>query len=290
VTSFRVRRRNVGDAIFADEVGIEYGIIGDYRLRSAYQPIFEPRDGKLVPVAVEALVEPHLAGKPVAPSVFFERLAPQDRLYGETMCRVLHLRNFRNLGVNGLDLFFNYNPKINDVAKRALAQIRLMAMHLDEIELEPGMLVCEITEQAAPDEAVLVKLVREMRRNGIRVAVDDFGAGHSTAERMMMVEPDIVKLDGAWFAQLCRNAEAEKLFSPLVATLHARGVKVLVEGIETPHHLRIALEGGVDLLQGFHLARPALAGSFFDEGPLAIEPLAGAPAKVLPFHAIYQRR
>jgi EAL domain-containing protein (putative c-di-GMP-specific phosphodiesterase class I) len=129
-----------------------------------------------------------------------------------------------------------------------------------------------------------------MRRNGIRIAVDDFGVGHSTAERLALIEPDIVKLDGGWFGQLCRHPEAEQLFKPLVATLHARNVKVLVEGIETPHHLRVALEGSADLLQGFHLGKPALAGAFFDEGALEIEALLGGPAKILPFHAMHQRR
>jgi EAL domain-containing protein (putative c-di-GMP-specific phosphodiesterase class I) len=290
VNRARERRRNVGDAIFADEIGIEYAILGNYRLRSVYQPIFSPRDGMLVPVAVEALVQPHLAGKAVSPTAFFETLPQRDRLYAETMCRVLHLRNFRNLGVSDIDLFFNYNPQINVHAGRALAEIRLMAMHLGAIDLDPSQLVCEITEQAAPDDAALASLVREMRRNGIRIAVDDFGAGHSTAERLALIEPDIVKLDATWFQQLCQHPEAEQLFRPLVATLHARSIKVLVEGVETPHHLRIALEGAADLLQGFHLGEPALAGAFFDEGPQAIEALLGTPAKILPFHAMHQRR
>ncbi len=284
------RRRRVGDAIFADEIGIEYGILGDYRLRSAYQPIFCLREGSLVPVAVEALVEAHLAGRPVPTAAFFRGLAPGDRLYGETMCRVLHLRNFPNLGAPHLDLFFNYNPQVNDRPGRALAEIRLMATRLGEIGIVPEKLVCEITEQMAPDDAVLLRLVREMRRNGIRIAVDDFGAGHSTAGRMALIEPEIVKLDGGWFAQLCRHPEAEQLFRPLVATLHARAVKVLVEGIETAHHLRVALEGGADLLQGFYLAKPMLAGAFHDEGRLSIDSLADTSAKILPFHASHQRR
>ena len=290
MNSRRERRRNVCDAIYAYEIGIEYGIIGDYRLRSAYQPIFAPREGFLVPVAVEALVEPYRSGTAVAASAFFEELAPEDRLFGETMCRVLHLRNFRNLGVPGLDLFFNYNPQINDHAGRALAEMRLMAMHLDDLGIEPGMLVCEITEQAAPDDRLLGKLVHEMRRNGMRVAVDDFGAGHSTMARMSVVEPDIVKLDGAWFGQLCLSEASERLLRPLVAGLHDRGIKVLVEGIENAHHLRTALAGGVDMLQGFYLGRPALAGAIFDEKPVAIESLLGLDAKILPFLPIYQRR
>ncbi|MCA0010511.1 EAL domain-containing protein [Mesorhizobium sp. B292B1B] len=275
------RRRDVGDAIFMDEVGIEYGVYGDFRLRSAYQPIFAPRGRFLHATAVEGLIEPHRAGQPGAARAFFEGVAAQDRLFVETMCRVLHLRNFRNIGVDGLDLFFNYNPLVNDHRGRALAEIRLMSRHLGELGLAPGMLVCEITEQAA-DDALLARLVREMRRDGIRIAIDDFGTGHSTEERVSLLKPDIVKIDGGWFAQFCRHAAAERFFRPLVSSLHDRGAKVLVEGIEQPTHLRVALDGGVDLLQGFLLARPALAGMIFDEKPLAIDALLGRDSKVVP--------
>jgi EAL domain-containing protein (putative c-di-GMP-specific phosphodiesterase class I) len=275
------RRRNVGDAIFVDEVGIEYGVHGDFRLRSAYQPIFAPRGRFLYAVAVEALIEPHRAGRAGTPRVFFESVTASDRLFVETMCRVLHLRNFRNIGIDGLDLFFNYNPLINDHPGRALAEIRLMTRHLGDFGLAPAMLVCEITEQAA-DDALLNRLVREMRRDGIRIAIDDFGTGHSTEERVSLLKPDIVKIDGGWFAEFCRHAAAERFFRPLVSSLHDRGAKVLVEGIEQPTHLRVALEGGVDLLQGFLLARPALAGTIFDEEPLVVDMLLGRDSKVVP--------
>ncbi|MBZ9978146.1 EAL domain-containing protein [Mesorhizobium sp. BR-1-1-10] len=277
------RRRTVGDAIFVDEIGIECGIHGDFRLRSAYQPIYAQRGGSLHPVAVEGLIEPHRAGRPVSPRVFFDSVAAPERLYVETMCRVLHLRNFHNIGVDGLDLFFNYNPLVNDHAGRALAEIRLMSRHLDELGLAPAMLVCEITEQAA-DDAQLARLVREMRRDGIRIAIDDFGTGHSTVERVSLLQPDIVKIDGGWFAEFCRHAAAERFFRPLVSSLHDRGAKVLVEGIEQPTHLRVALEGGVDLLQGFLLGRPALAGTIFNEEPLAVDALLGFDNKVVPLH------
>lgn len=286
----RERRRDVDDAIFADEVGIQYGIYGEYRLRSAYQPIFTPRAGFLAPVAVEALIEPHRAGEVISPAAFFAGVAAADRLYVEAMCRTLHLRNFRNIGVGGLDLFFNYDPLINDHLGRALAEIRLMARHLGDVDLHPAMLVCEITEQAAGDELVLLRMVREMRRNGFRIAVDDFGAGHSTDERLRLLEPDIVKMDGGWFTELCRHAAAARLFRPLVSLLHDRGARVLVEGIEQPVHLRVALEGGADLLQGFHLARPALAGTIFREEQVEIDSLLRTSGKIVPFPVMHQRR
>ncbi|MGX5828287.1 EAL domain-containing protein [Mesorhizobium sp. 43Arga] len=275
------RRRTVGDAIFADEIGIEYGVFGEFRLRSAYQPIFAPLGRSLYAVAVEGLIEPHRAGRAGSARAFFEGVAAADRLFVETMCRVLHLRNFHNIGVDGLDLFFNYNPMVNDHSGRALAEIRLMSRHLGELGLAPGMLVCEITEQAA-DEALLARLVREIRRDGIRIAIDDFGTGHSTEERVSLLQPDIVKIDGGWFAEFCRHAAAERFFRPLVSNLHDRGARVLVEGIEQPVHLRVALDGGVDLLQGYLLARPALAGTIFDEEPLSVDALLGRENNVVP--------
>ena len=67
----RERRRDVGNAIQVDEVGIEYGIHGEFRLRSAYQPIFAPRGRFLHAVAVEALIDQHRAGRPREPKLIF---------------------------------------------------------------------------------------------------------------------------------------------------------------------------------------------------------------------------
>jgi EAL domain-containing protein (putative c-di-GMP-specific phosphodiesterase class I) len=284
------RRRNVADAIFADEIGLEYGIYGPFRLRSAYQPIFQPRGRQLVPVAVEALIEPHVAGNAMPAADFFAGIAAADRLFIENMCRTLHLHNFRNVGAEGVDLFFNYDPRINDDPLRALAEIRFMAYHLEEYDLHPRMLVCEITEEGAPDAGVLRALVHELRRHGIRIAVDDFGAGHSTDERLRLVEPDIVKIDGPWFAQLCGNAAAGRLFASLVALLHERGAKVLVEGIEEPVQLRVALDSGADLLQGFLLGRPALAGSIFHGEALETAALLAEGGNIVPLRPKRQRR
>lgn len=283
-------RHNVADAIFADEIGLEYGIYDPFRLRSAYQPIFQPRGGQLVPVAVEALIEPHIAGKATPATEFFAGIEPADRLFIENMCRTLHLHNFRNVGAEGLDLFFNYDPRVNDDPRRALAEIRFMAYHLEEYDLHPHMLVCEITEKGAPDAGVLRALVRELRRHGIRIAVDDFGAGHSTDERLRLVEPDIVKIDGHWFAQLCGNAAAGRLFGSLVALLHGQGAKVLVEGIEEPTQLRLALDSGADLLQGFLMARPALAGTIFRDEALEITALLAEVDNIVPLRRKRQLR
>lgn len=276
------RPQFVGDAIVVDEIGIETGIYGEYRLKSSYQPIFAPRADLLFPVAAEGLVTPLLLGRFVSPAAFFDQVPSEDALFVESMCRALHLRNHRNIGVDRLQLFFNYDPGANSDLAKSLGEIAFMVRRLHEIELDPHLLVCEITERAARDPAVLARLAVEMRAHGIRIAIDDFGVGHSTLGRIAALRPDVVKLDGGWFRKLAADGRLRRLIGPTVRGFHDAGAQVLVEGIETPLHLDVALEAGADLLQGYLLGAPAFAGTIFDETPRSVRALLAAEPKVIP--------
>jgi EAL domain-containing protein (putative c-di-GMP-specific phosphodiesterase class I) len=275
------RPKLVDDAISIDEVGIESGRYRGLLLRSAYQPIFRRDGGVLVPFAVEGLIVPYADGGPVPPARLFENAPPEDRMFVESMCRALHMRNYHNIGVPCLELFFNFDPHVNCDLAASIRQIRFMARRLREIGFNSRLLVCEITEASALSDKTLVRLAAEMRRHGIRLAIDDFGTGHSTLERVEMIEPDIVKIDGGWFRQITATPASVRLFPSLVQGFKDRGSHVLVEGVETPYQLRVALDGGADLLQGYLLGRPAAAGTIFSTEPLEIDALAGDEQKVV---------
>ena len=84
------------------------------------------------------------------------------------------------------------------------------------------------------------------------------------------IEPDTVKIDAGWFRAAARNPESSALLPDLFAGFRGLGCQVLVEGIETSADLAAALAAGADFLQGYYLARPALAGTIFDDTPLGI--------------------
>lgn len=262
------RAQFVNEAIMVDEVGIESGRYGPFRLKTLYQPIYQTRGDTLVPFGVEGLVNPFRDGETVPVSEFMGEVQRKDRMFVESMCRALHLRNYNNIGEPGLRLFFNYDPLAHDDLDAAIGQIRYMAGRLDEIGINPRLLVCEITESRALDDAMLARLAAEMRSYEIRLAIDDFGAGHSTLARVGMIEPDFVKLDGDWFRRIADVPAAARLLPPLVAALQKTGAEVLVEGIETVDQLAVALDTGSHYLQGFLLGRPAPAGTIFDPAPL----------------------
>jgi EAL domain-containing protein (putative c-di-GMP-specific phosphodiesterase class I) len=272
----------VGDAIVADEIGIEYGRYRDFVLKSAYQKIYR-RDGEFLrPFAVEGLVTPFHRGKPVPPEALFEATPAEDKVFVESMCRTLHLRNYDNIGEPGLVLFFNFDPRTNSDFALTVKELEFIAGRYGEITLESHMLVCEIIETEAQDVDTLVRIAEEMRRHGIRLAIDDFGVGHSNLERVKLLRPDVIKIDGAWFRQIAAVPAAAALFKSFVSGLHDLGAKVLVEGIETPEQLACAVETGTDYMQGFALSRPRLAGTIFDPAPLRVDALLEPGANVVP--------
>lgn len=276
------RPQFVNDAIFVDEVGMQYGRYGSYVVRTAYQPILEKHGDWLRPTAVEGLAAVYRNGERIPCKALFADTAPGDKLFIESMCRALHIRNFKPAGIQRLGLFFNFDPSSNSKLGPAIGEIRYTARRLGELGIDPRLLVCEITEAAALDDDILLELVRETRRHGIRVAIDDFGAGQSGWERCDLIEPDIVKIDSGWFQRLVAERGPMNLLARLIEQFGERGIPVLIEGIETPLHLNVAVDAGANLFQGYLFGRPALAGTLFNDSPISLpSALGGTPQSSL---------
>ena len=255
------------EALIVDEIGIESGCYGLYRLRSLYQPIFKRREKTLKMVAVEGTALPYVAGEEVPSEVFLAAVADDDHEFVGRMGLALSLRNHKNIGLETLELVID--PEGYE-ADTLVDRIRLIARELAGSGLDPGQVVCALGEHAASDVALLSRLAKEMRRHGLRIAVGDFGAGHWTDEAVDLLKPEIVRIDGGWFRQVCRDATTVRLFDAVVSRLHERQSKVLVAGIESAEQLGVALRVGADLLQGPHLAPAAMVGMELDERPLSI--------------------
>jgi diguanylate cyclase (GGDEF)-like protein len=121
--------------------------------------------------------------------------------------------------------------------------------------LDPRRLAVEVLESSLieHDEQALLTLAT-LRAAGVRVAVDDFGAGYASLLRLHALKPDVVKIDRSLMATLTEPG------SPLlgsVATLaHQMGAIVVAEGVETEDQLSAALAAGCDAVQGYLLGRP----------------------------------
>lgn len=250
------RPQYVSDAIETTDEGLHVGRYGPFELRSAYQPIYRSEPGGLKLAAFEGLVRVRRQGAPVPVPEFFTAIEAKDRLFVECLCRALHLRNYRQAEPTGRDLFVNVDPSIYESLAVLEREFGFMLGVLDRYGLDSSRLVCEIVEHEATSEQLL-DLRAMMLGMGIRVAMDDFGAGSSGIARYHELRPDVVKVDGALFRRLSGDPLRQKLLRAMARTLLLQGSALLVEGIETDDQLAVALSMGAKLFQGYGMARPA---------------------------------
>ncbi len=98
---------------------------------------------------------------------------------------------------------------------------------------------------------------RAAGRAGVHLVVDDYGAGHSNLARILDLNPEIVKLDGALIRGIDRDPRRQIIVRHMVALCNDLGAKVVAECIETVDELKAVADQGVHYAQGFVLARPA---------------------------------
>lgn len=210
----------------------------------AYQPIVRAASGILY--GYEALLrsDDAVLGGPGPLIDAAERLGRQADL-GRAV-QVAVLSSARRLVGEGLSLFVNAQAR--DLEPAWAAPLKNL----------PARLVLEVTERSAlssiPD---LRRRVSGLRAAGVRVAIDDLGAGYAGLTSFAALEPDIVKLDMALVRDLDREPVNRKLVSSLCSVCRELGILTVAEGIETEAERNAARAVGCDLLQGYLIGRPS---------------------------------
>ncbi|OYW10126.1 MAG: hypothetical protein B7Z53_01655, partial [Rhodospirillales bacterium 12-71-4] len=125
---------------------------------------------------------------------------------------------------------------------------------LQQEDLPPEALVAELTETVAFGRGAAA-MVGALRALGVRVALDDFGAGFSSLGILGSLQVDTVKLDRALLAHVATDARERRLLTGLAGTIHALGLHIVAEGLETEAQFAVARDAGCDAAQGWLLGR-----------------------------------
>ena len=133
-----------------------------------------------------------------------------------------------------------------------------------QLFLEAGAIdgVCiELSEQQFLGNPVqLREAVQKFRNNAIRVAIDDAGFGRSFAEALVVLEPEIVKVDRRRVSGIASHFGQRRELERFLTMLRAVDIQVIVKGVENREDLRVLNEMGVPYGQGFLWGKPTEAG------------------------------
>lgn len=123
-----------------------------------------------------------------------------------------------------------------------------------------GRIVLELTEHSkVEDYHVLVDRTTALRAQGCRIAIDDAGAGYASFRHVVLIQPDIIKLDRSLISRIDASPERWSMARALIDYAVATGATVVAEGIERTEELEALQRLAVPMGQGYLLGRPKLS-------------------------------
>jgi EAL domain-containing protein (putative c-di-GMP-specific phosphodiesterase class I) len=230
-------------------------LIAAEQVVTLYQPICDLRD--LTVLGHEVFTRGPAGGPFEDPDRLFAlaertgRLVPLERL-----CRRGALGSVHSHLAPDAKLFLNTSARtLRDPEIAGAGFVR----RIDQQGLPHGNVVLEITERAALEERKIYReVLRDLKRQAFLIAIDDMGAGHSSLQSLVDIEPDYLKFDVALVRNIDRSRIKRSLLETLVELAEKIGARVIAEGIEAESEYRTLREMGVQLGQGHFLAPPVV--------------------------------
>ncbi|HAK88122.1 MAG: hypothetical protein A2077_02885 [Nitrospirae bacterium GWC2_46_6] len=225
-------------------------------LTTHFQPVFSAKDGSVY--GYEALTRIKEDKNSTNIGDLFKKAIQTNIISSlDVQCRENAIKLSSSLGINSRNsyLFLNVCPE-------ALMDTAHSTGITDEFAEEYGIskdkIILEITEESAIHNYNLFKqTVLYYQKRGYKIAIDDFGAGYGGLKMLSLIEPDFVKIDRHFISNIDKATIKFNLVDSIATACHKIGIKVIAEGIEEEEELKVIMNMGIELLQGFYLHRPS---------------------------------
>lgn len=154
------------------------------------------------------------------------------------------------------DIFINFTP-ITLGNSRFVRDLKIMMQSYENIQ--PSQITLEITERDSIEGIEnFIYNIKVLRGMGIRIAVDDTGAGYASLNTISEIMPDVIKIDRSVIENIDKNSVKESMLKGLLLVAREAGSIVIAEGIENEHEASVLSRNKVELAQGYFYARPGL--------------------------------
>ena len=155
-----------------------------------------------------------------------------------------------SVNVSRIDI---YDPDLED---------RLLGI-LEKNSLSTSDLFLEITESAYSDNASrLIEVVNDLRRDGFRIEMDDFGSGYSSLNMLTTIPIDVLKMDMQFVRYMLKDEKSLKLCELVMDISRFLNVPVVAEGVEEQAQYDKLREMGCEIIQGYYFSKPLPAEEF----------------------------
>ena len=148
-----------------------------------------------------------------------------------------------------------------DLQREGFDRLLLELLRTHQVPAE--RLTLEITESAAMrDPVAAIEQLKKLQNLGVRLAIDDFGAGYSSLAHLKKMPVHELKIDKSFVMELDRNKDDGTIVRSTIELGHNMGLEVIAEGVENSRIAWQLEHWGCDVLQGFHISKPLPVASF----------------------------
>ncbi|MCF6092940.1 EAL domain-containing protein [Microaerobacter geothermalis] len=221
-----------------------------------YQPQFNIRTGSIF--GMEALLRWHNPEEGIISPAHFIAVAEETDLIvpiGEWVLRTACQQNkaWQDAG---------YPPNrisVNLSAKQFLQKnlVEAVKQILNETGLSPEWLELEITESIAmKDVELTVQVLKELRKMGVQIAIDDFGIGYSSLNHIKRFPINTLKIDQSFIRDVTENPDDAAIVSSIITLAHSLKLNVIAEGVETREQVAFLSRKNCDRMQGYFFGKP----------------------------------
>jgi diguanylate cyclase (GGDEF)-like protein len=217
-----------------------------------YQAILETKTDKIV--KFEVLARGIYHDEIISPSSFIE---PATRLgLISSITKIMIQKSFAFFQDKPYD--FSINISERDLYEEYLLEYLQLRAH--EYNIEPSRVTLEILENittCAHHESIMAQINR-IREVGFKIAIDDFGTENANFSRLMQVQFDCIKLDGAFMRNLYKDSKQQLIVKSIVGLAKVLGVQTVAEYVENKSVYAAVKECGIDFMQGYYLGLPSV--------------------------------
>ena len=128
---------------------------------------------------------------------------------------------------------------------------------LEKYKADTHRVVFELLEdENVKDLSVIHSFISEVKKYGVKIAIDDFGSGYSNFERLLEYQPDILKIDGSLIKNIQDDVYSLSIVKTIVSFAKEQNLQIVAEFVENEAIYNILNHLGIDFSQGYYFARP----------------------------------
>ena len=224
--------------------------INDFKIVSYFQPIINNKTKQIE--KYESLVRLINEDGDILSPYFFLDTAKKGKYYSAITNMVLD-NSFKAL--KDTEMSISINLSALDIEQKSTRD-KIFELLEDNKEHSSRIIIELLEDESIKDFKIITSFISNVKKFGVKIAIDDFGAGYSNFERLIDYQPDILKIDGCLVRDIETNDYSHCVVKTIVSFAKEQNIQTVAEYVENEEIFNILNDLGVDYSQGYYFGKP----------------------------------